>query len=262
MLRPRRKALDSICARRLLSCIAVLIGAVTYVAEWRLHNIDAPARVTAVEMVALQRVNAGGLWYRVDVPGAQVRLAYIDAPPKPELPQGALPDGHVATGTRDIARVWLANPTTRYDHGVLGDAIEAGSLVIESRDGSKRYIVRLPADAVFEDLKPRIADLDGDSRDEIILVKTYLKRGASLAVVAERNGKFDIIAETPPLGAPHRWLNPAGIADFNGDGRIDIALVRHDLGSLELWTWADKFLRKIADLADAVTISSARVLST
>ena len=238
----------------LLACVALLVvGVTSHAAEWRVEKVGAPARVTAVEMVGREtRVSAGGLWYRIDIDGAQAKLTYIDTPPKPELPQGALPDGRIIAGTRDIARVWLADPTTRYDHGVLGDAIEAGSLVIEARDG-KRHIIRLPADAVFEDLEPRLADLDGDGRDEVVLVKTYLKRGSSLAVVAERNGKYEVVAETPSLGAPHRWLNPAGIADFNGDGKTDIALVRqpHVVGSLELWTWSDGHLRKTTEIADA-----------
>ena len=72
-------------------------------------------------------------------------------------------------------------------------------------------------------------------------------------MIGLRRGKYEILAETPPLGAPHRWLDPAGIADFNGDGKIDIALVRqpHVVGELELWTWRDGGLHKTATLADA-----------
>ena len=95
------------------------------------------------------------------------------------------------------------------------------------------------------------------------MVKSYLKRGSSLAVIAERNGKYEIVAETPPLGAPHRWLNPAGIADFNGDGKTDIALVRqpHVVGALELWSWRDGHLRKAAELADVANhIAGTRAL--
>ncbi len=172
-------------------------------------------------------------------------------PGKPALPDGALPGGKVAIGKGDIARAWLAEPTGRYGHGILGDKIEAGGLVIETR-GGKRQTVRLEQDAVFEDLEPRLADLDGDGHDEIIVVKSYLKRGSSLAVIAERRGKYEIVAETPPLGAPHRWLDPAGTGDFTGDGKRSIALVRqpHVIGSLELWSWRGGALRKAAELPD------------
>ena len=116
---------------------------------------------------------------------------------------------------------------------------------------------------MFEDLEPRLADLDGDGHDEIVVVKSYLKRGSSLAVIAVRNGKYEIVAETPPIGRPHAWLNPAGIADFNGDGKIDIALVRmpHAVGTLELWSWADRSLRKTAELPDVANhIAGTRAL--
>ncbi len=221
-------------------------------AEWRVNLVNTPARVSAIETAAGQtQVNAGGLWYRIVPAGEGIALAFIDKPEAPKHPDGALPDGRVAIGTHDIARAWLAEPTTRYDHGILGDKIEAGALVIEARDG-KRHTVRLKDDAVFEDLEPRLADLDRDGHDEIIVVKSYLKRGSSLAVIGLRKGKYEIVAETPPLGGPHRWLDPAGIADFNGDGKRSIALVRqpHVIGSLELWSWRDGGLRKTAELPD------------
>ena len=233
--------------------IALTIATYSHASEWRAEKIEAPARVTGIETVGGEaRVNAGGLWYRIDIAGPKARLVSSDAPSSAQLPPDALVDGRVATGTRDIARAWLAEPTTRYDHGILGDNIEAGSLVIETRDGA-RHVLRLTSDAVFEDLEPRLADLDMDGHDEVVLVKTYLKRGSTIAIVSARDGKYDIVAETPPLGAPHRWLDPIGIADFNGDGKPDIALVRqpHVVGSLEIWTWQDQRLFKVMEIADA-----------
>jgi FG-GAP-like repeat len=240
----------------LLACLVLSawmsIGAAQAVA-WKLQTVDTPARVTAIDTVDGQvRINAGGLWYRLTLDGAQPALVFLDTPKPPEHPEGALPESHVVTGTRDIARAWLADPTTRYDNSVLGEKANAASLVIETSDG-KKETVTLKDDAVFEDLEPRLADLKGDGHAEVIVVKSYIQRGASLAIIAERNGRYEIVAETPALGGPHRWLAPAGIADFNGDGKTDIALVRqpHVVGALELWTWDGGRLRKTAEIGDA-----------
>jgi hypothetical protein len=238
---------------RVVVALAVLtLSSIAHAGEWRASRVSAPARVSAIETDGGQvRVNAGGLWYKLVIADNKVSLAFIDTPAEPKLPEGALPDSRVAIGARDIARAWLAEPTTRYDHGILGDKIEAGSLVIETSDG-QQHTVRLKDDAVFEDLEPRLADLNGDVHDEVVVVKSYLKRGSVLAVIGLRKGKYEILAETPPLGAPHRWLDPAGIAGFTGGGKIGIALVRqpHVIGELELWGWRDGDLHKIATLPD------------
>jgi hypothetical protein len=85
-----------------------------------------------------------------------------------------------------------------------------------------------------------------------------------LAVIAERHRKYAIVAETPPLGGPHRWLDPVGVADFTGDGKADIALVRqpHVIGALEVWSWRDRRLRKAAELPDAANhIAGTRAIA-
>lgn len=141
-----------------------------------------------------------------------------------ERPPGSLPDGAPAIGRNDIAQVWLTDPTERYGHGVLGDAVEASGLLAIMRDG-RRLTLRLDAGSVFEDLMPRLADLDGDGRDEIIVVRAYLNAGAALAVYKEVEGALRLVAETPPIGIPNRWLNPLGAADLDGDGMLEIAYV-------------------------------------
>ena len=110
----------------------------------------------------------------------------------------------------------------------------------------------LLAVADAEDRQPRLADLDGDGIDEIVLVRSYLSRGAALAVIAVRGETLSIVAETPPTGSPNTWLNPAGIADFDGDGRTDIAYVQmpHVLGLLRVWTLRSGRLVEIASMPD------------
>ena len=227
-----------------LVCWLILSGPAG--AEWRADMVPASGRVTSIEVVGAKTLIAiGSNWYRI---GAETgTLAPARAPVHPAVPPGGLPDGRVATSEGAIARAWLAQPTDRYKHGVLGDAIEAGSVVIARSDG-RVGTVASGASAVFEDLSPRIATLNGV--DRIVVVKSYLDRGSALAIIDAEAMK--IIAETPPIGHAHAWLNPAGIADFDGSGKTGIAAVRqpHVLGLLELWSWQNQRLKKIAEVPD------------
>jgi hypothetical protein len=144
-----------------------------------------------------------------------------------KAPQGRadmLPDGIVTVGHGDITAAWLTGPTRRYDHGVLGDAVEASGLRMQNRAG-RTLSFELPANSVFEDRQVRLADLNGDGGDELLVVRSYLSAGAALAVLRPGANGLALVAETAPIGLPHRWLNPAAVADFDGDGRIEIAIV-------------------------------------
>ena len=126
----------------------------------------------------------------------------------------------VAAEDSPVSAAELAEPTDRYDHAVLGDALEWGALRLTLVDG-RTLIIRLPETRVYEDIEARLADLDNDGRPEVIVVETDLAMGASLAIYGPK-GK---IAATPFIGRTHRWLAPAGIADFDGDGQVEVAYV-------------------------------------
>nr|WP_240989512.1 VCBS repeat-containing protein [Salipiger mangrovisoli] len=111
-----------------------------------------------------------------------------------------------------------AEPTTRYDHGVLGDTVEWGALRLDGPDGP--VILRLPDTRVFEDIAPRVVPLPGGGWAALV-VESDLARGARLALYT-REG---VLAATDFIGQPHRWLAPLGGADLDGDGTLELAYV-------------------------------------
>lgn len=163
----------------------------------------------------------------------------------------AIADLRIATGQKDITSAWLIAPTTRYPHFVQGSDYEAGGLRLRMADG-RTLTLMLDEDHVFEDRQPRLADLDGDGSDEIVLVLTSLAKGASLAAYAVVGDTITLKAKTPFIGRPYRWLNPAGIADFDGNGQLDVAFVAmpHLAKRLELWTLSDRGFRQTGKVKD------------
>lgn len=146
--------------------------------------------------------------------------------PLPPAAQQRLAQSQVNSGVRDIAWVWLGSPTSRYPHAALGSRQHAASLhVLPNLAHAQLQTYSLPLHRVFEDRIPRLVDLDGDGRDEIILVEADALHGATLVVYGLRNGAVAELARGPSAGSSFRWLNPVGVADFDGDGRLDLASV-------------------------------------
>ena len=164
-----------------------------------------------------------------------------------------LPQSQATPGQRDIAWAWLASPTARYPHASMGSALHAASLHVMGQDG-RAASVQLPKQRVFEDLQPRLIDLDGDGRDEIVVIEADVERGAALVAYGlPRAGKaLEERARSAYLGLPYRWLSPVGFADFDGDGKLDIASVTtpHIGGVLTLYRYAPPRIEPFAKAMD------------
>jgi hypothetical protein len=173
----------------------------------------------------------------------------------PAAAKDRLPGSAAARGARDVAWAWLASPTARYPHSSMGSPLHAGSLHALSREGQV-YSLTLPKQRVLEDLEPRLVDMDGDGLDEIIVIEADSERGAALVSYGLRStgGKMKLqeLARSSFLGLPFRWLNPVGFADFDGDGKIDIASVTtpHIGGVLTLYRYAPPRIEPFAKAMD------------
>ncbi|WP_425098218.1 FG-GAP repeat domain-containing protein [Tropicibacter sp. S64] len=165
-------------------------------------------------------------------------------------PGGGRHEGWAPRGARFVMHAGYDVETDEYGHGVLGGLRDAKVLTIHLRiPGDARITcpkgVRLPEGQVFEDIAPRLADLDGDGMPEILAVRSTVNGGASL-VVYDRFGRER--AATPPIGQRNRWLAPVGAADLDGDGAMEIAYVDrpHLAKVLRIWRYDGVSLREVA----------------
>ena len=231
---------------------AVLLAAVAPAHAAERLELQVPGGLAALERAAgvegglsapagtVIAVRADGKRFEVALSGERLSLLPTDrrlvVAPAPDM----LPDGEVSEGKGHIRRAWLTGATGRYGHGILGDAIEAAGVGIERADGTFSYY-ELPDEAVYEDRRARLFDLDGDGADEVVVVKSYLNAGAALAVLEATGAALEPAAEGDPIGISNRWLNPAGAADFDGDGAPEVAYVEtpHIGGTLRLFAYAD-----------------------
>lgn len=154
----------------------------------------------------------------------------------------ALPDSRIAGAGAVTAR--LEMPSRDYAHEDLGSAVHARVVAVTERKPAPpsaepkpvaQDVVRIPAGegAVFEDREPHLAQIGGEA-PAILVVRSYRDLGSALALIAKREGRWKIVAETPPDGTPYRWLNPVA----SGEGvASDIAVVRRPDrdGLLQIW---------------------------
>lgn len=146
-------------------------------------------------------------------------------------------------GADEIVKAEFGAPTTRYGHAILGDNVEYGALLMTLASGKKLRLT-LPESHVFEDLAPRLADIDGDGEPEVIVIETDVSKGAALAIY----NASGMLAETPHIGRSHRWLAPVGVVDLDGDGFVELAYVDrpHLARVLTVWRYKDGALSLVA----------------
>ncbi|MBA83940.1 MAG: hypothetical protein CML69_04300 [Rhodobacteraceae bacterium] len=143
-----------------------------------------------------------------------------------------------------IVEASYVQPVDRYHHDILGDTPEWGGMRLRLSDG-RVLTITLPESKIFEDIAPRLVDVDGDGDAEVIAVETSASLGARLTVWDETG----VIAATPNIGRRNRWLAPIGAADLDGDGKIEIAYIDrpHLARLLRVWRFDQGRLVLVAE---------------
>ena len=144
-----------------------------------------------------------------------------------------------------ITAAHYIDPTDRYNHAILGDALEWGGLYL-TRDNAPDITITLPLSRVFEDVAPRLAAVDNDGTAEVITVESDVTKGARLAIY-DATG---LVAATPFIGRKNRWLAPVAVADLDDDGFIEIAYVDrpHLAKTLKIWRFKNNRLTFVQDV--------------
>lgn len=206
-------------------------------------------RIALALGIAASSGSATAADWRVDAVDPAAYPPEIVAESGDPAPDG-LPDGLIAREPAgDVRAAWYVGATGRYRHGILGDAVEAGGLRVETADG-RTLTLDLPDGEVFEDRTPRLADLDGDGRTEIVTLRSSLSAGGSVTVYGVADGGLVERGTTGFIGRANRWLNVAGIADFLGEGGSQIAYVQtpHIGGTLFVYRLMEDGLRLAGEL--------------
>ena len=160
----------------------------------------------------------------------------------------ALPDARLIQDDRGRV-IFLSDPTDRYDHGVLGDGLEAGSITLVETDPEFTLLtkIEIPAPAVIEGLAPIWVDLNGDGTREILVTLSDHREGARLVLFGETG---DLLAQGPAAGQGYRWRHQLSAAGFEPGGEILIAdvLRPHLDATLEFFRWEGDRLVLLASL--------------
>jgi len=134
-----------------------------------------------------------------------------------------LPEQEIAISNNQLVFAQYASPTKRYTHGIMGDAIEASDLVVVVNDNF--YNIELSDNYVFEDIRPRLANVDEDEALEFICIRSHLNKGAGIVIYKlGKNGLYEY-AFVPEIGIRNRWLNIVAIQDLDDDKKIELAWI-------------------------------------
>ena len=174
------------------------------------------------------------------------------------MPINAQPDARLVMNSLGQVAVYANASDRRYVHGIMGDALEAATLlVLEVREGRIRLLARidLPGEDVYEGIAPFWADIDGDGVEDLVTTVANGSLGARLRAYLWDGGGIRQEVDGPAIGQGKRWRHQLSAAPFAPGGRIEIAatLTPHIGGTLEFFRFGGGSLQGTATFPGVTT---------
>ena len=207
-------------------------------------------------LVAVPRLDQSPLTHPIDLRLSSLRvyinqngnLDFIDENDQhaATLDINALPDARILLD--ELGRLLLlTDPTEKYNHGVLGDNLEAASITLIETQPIIQVIsnISISENEVIEGIAPIWIDITGDGQREIIVTVSDLNLGAGIVVFSE-NG--ELLAEGQKMGQPFRWRHQIAYGTMGSNGETELVVVRtpHIGGLVEYYQFSAGNLEIVA----------------
>ena len=164
-------------------------------------------------------------------------LVSVNNSTQARLPINAMPDSRILVDDQNRVLI-LSGPTDRYDHGILGDAIDASAINLIETEPELRILQTITIDApdVIEGISAIWADIDNDGARDIIVTLSNNRGGSRIAAFREDG---TLLAESDPIGLGHRWRHQIAVASFDGSGSPLLVAIRtpHIGGIIEFFQY-------------------------
>lgn len=167
------------------------------------------ARGPRVSLHAVALCLPDGDLLALDAHGTSLWRLHADLTVAARVELDALPDAEPVLLGDDLVAL-PTEPTFRYRHGVLGDEVEAGALVLlDVADLSER--ARWRADPPYVIEQRRVQPYAFGGRRGLLVTRASHDTGAGVVMLEYRGREADAsllpVAAGPSLGAADRWLN-------------------------------------------------------
>ena len=215
----------------------------TVFTTWQGPEVSALAKVTCLASGNIAVLDNDGHLLSVDAQGKVVHQLDINALRDAQLSQADIDND----GSNEI--IVLTAPTDRYAHGVLGDRLEAESIVaVDSESFEIKASFSLTEPFVFEQL--RVTPLVTQGRTLLLGTRSSRQTGAGVIALEFQDNTLVQVGEAGVIGLGNRWLNLFDTSDGSQAGQhTEAYAIRtpHIGGPLQRYSFVDGELQLSAE---------------